>query len=268
MIDTHTHLYLDDFDSDRDKAVQRALDAGVRKLLLPAIDSQSTDRLLQMAARYPNVCHPMAGLHPTSVTHDYHRELHHVELQLQHPQAAYIAVGEIGLDLYWDKTYLSQQIDALRQQLLLASRHRLPVVLHLRSAKQPATTDDDAYHLFFQLWQSLPPHQRPIGVMHCYSGTVAQALRAVECGFLIGVGGVVTYKNSLLQQVVSALPLETLLLETDSPYLAPVPHRGHRNESAYIPDILDKIAQLKSLPQQTIATQTTQNAQHLFHLPS
>ncbi|MBO4751485.1 MAG: TatD family hydrolase [Bacteroidales bacterium] len=266
MIDTHTHLYLDDFDDDRDEAVKRALDADVHKLLLPAVDSQSAERLRQMVARYPRVCYAMAGLHPTSVTHDYQRELQLVEEQLQHP-SDYIAVGEIGLDLYWDKTFLAEQQVVLTRQLLLASQCSLPVVLHLRSAKEAATSDDDAYELFFKLWSALPENQRPTGVMHCYSGSVSQALRAVDCGFSIGVGGVVTYKNALLQQVVAALPIESIVVETDSPYLAPVPHRGHRNESAYIPDIINKIAEIKALPAQTIAAQTTQNAQTIFTLP-
>lgn len=264
MIDTHTHLYLNDFDDDRDEAVKRALAAGVDKLLLPAVDSQSVERLRQMVDRYPGVCYAMAGLHPTSVTHDYQHELQLVEEQLRQQTSGYIAVGEIGLDLYWDKTYLAEQQEVLKRQLLLANQYCMPIVLHLRSAKEVKDDSDDAYELFFKLWEALSEDQRPTGVMHCYSGSVAQALRAVACGFSIGVGGVVTYKNALLQQVVAALPIENIVVETDSPYLAPVPHRGRRNESAYIPDIINKISEIKAIPADTVAQETTQTACKIF----
>lgn len=264
MIDTHTHLYLEDFDDDCDEAVKRALASGVDKLLLPAVDSQSVERLRQMVDRNPGVCYAMAGLHPTSVTHDYQCELQLVEEQLRQQTSNYIAVGEIGLDLYWDKTYLAQQLIVLERQLLLANQYGLPVVLHLRSAKEPKNDSDDAYELFFKLWESLPTSQRPTGVMHCYSGSVSQALRAVQCGFCIGVGGVVTYKNALLQHVVAAMPLECIVVETDSPYLAPIPHRGRRNESSYILDIVQKIAEIKAIPAETVAWQTTQTALKIF----
>lgn len=275
MIDTHTHLYLDDFDGDRDCAVSRALDAGVDKLLLPAVDSQSAARLRQMVTDYPSVCFPMVGLHPTSVTHDFESELLLVEQQLRQPDADYIAVGEIGLDLYWDTTYLAEQQTVLKRQLRLADQYRLPVVLHLRSSKEPSP-ETNAYELFFNIWNTLSAEQQnpnslvsdkllnSPGVMHCFSGSVAQAQRAVQCGFAIGVGGVVTYKNALLQQVVTAIPLEHIVVETDSPYLAPVPHRGRRNESAYIPDIVRKIADIKGIDEATVAHQTTQNALALF----
>lgn len=264
LIDTHTHLYLDDFDADRDEVVRRAIDAGVDKLLLPAVDSLSVDRLRQMVTNYPGVCFPMAGLHPTSVTHDYEHELQLVEQQLRQPEADYIAVGEIGLDLYWDTACLTEQKEVLLRQLQLANQHRLPVVLHLRSPKEP-TPDTDAYELFFTIWNTLMAEtQNSPGVMHCYSGTIAQARQAVQLGFAIGVGGVVTYKNSVLQQVVADIPLENIVVETDSPYLAPIPHRGRRNESAYITDIVGKIADIKGLDEATVAQQTTQNALNLF----
>ncbi len=246
-------------------------------MLLPAVDSESVDRLRKMVEDYPDICFPMAGLHPTSVTSDYERELALVESQLKQADLDYVAVGEIGLDLYWDTTFIREQQEVLRRQLQFATEYQLPVVLHLRSAKKenlPNTlsTTLDAYELFFDIWNGLQSEfqkaknkkQNILGVMHCFSGTVDQAVRAIDLGFRIGVGGVVTYKNSLLQQVVSAIPIESIILETDAPYLAPVPHRGKRNESAYVADIARKVAEIKELSYDTVAEKTTQSAIQLF----
>lgn len=246
-------------------------------MLLPAVDSESVDRLRKMVEDYPDICFPMAGLHPTSVTSDYERELALVESQLKQADLDYVAVGEIGLDLYWDTTFIREQQEVLRRQLQFATEYQLPVVLHLRSAKKenlPNTlsTTLDAYELFFDIWNGLQSEfqkaknkkQNILGVMHCFSGTVDQAVRAIDLGFRIGVGGVVTYKNSLLQQVVSAIPIESIILETDAPYLAPVPHRGKRNESAYVADIARKVAEIKELSYDAVAEKTTQSAIQLF----
>ena len=246
-------------------------------MLLPAVDSESVDRLRKMVEDYPDICFPMAGLHPTSVTSDYERELALVKSQLKQADLDYVAVGEIGLDLYWDTTFIREQQEVLRRQLQFATEYQLPVVLHLRSAKKenlPNTlsTTLDAYELFFDIWNGLQSEfqkaknkkQNILGVMHCFSGTVDQAVRAIDLGFRIGVGGVVTYKNSLLQQVVSAIPIESIILETDAPYLAPVPHRGKRNESAYVADIARKVAEIKELSYDTVAEKTTQSAIQLF----
>lgn len=246
-------------------------------MLLPAVDSESVDRLRKMVEDYPDICFPMAGLHPTSVTSDYERELALVESQLKQADLDYVAVGEIGLDLYWDTTFIREQQEVLIRQLQFATEYQLPVVLHLRSAKKenlPNTlsTTLDAYELFFDIWNGLQSEfqkaknkkQNILGVMHCFSGTVDQAVRAIDLGFRIGVGGVVTYKNSLLQQVVSAIPIESIILETDAPYLAPVPHRGKRNESAYVADIARKVAEIKELSYDTVAEKTTQSAIQLF----
>lgn len=246
-------------------------------MLLPAVDSESVDRLRKMVEDYPDICFPMAGLHPTSVTSDYERELALVESQLKQADLDYVAVGEIGLDLYWDTTFIREQQEVLRRQLQFATEYQLPVVLHLRSAKKenlPNTlsTTLDAYELFFDIWNGLQSEfqkaknkkQNILGVMHCFSGTVDQAVRAIDLGFRIGVGGVVTYKSSLLQQVVSAIPIESIILETDAPYLAPVPHRGKRNESAYVADIACKVAEIKELSYDTVAEKTTQSAIQLF----
>lgn len=264
LVDTHTHLYLNDFDADREEVLQRAFDAGVRRLLLPAVDSSSYAALRKMASDHPGACFAMAGLHPTSVDEGFESELAFVKHALA--EDCCVAVGEIGLDLYWDTTFLSQQIDALRCQLEMACDAGLPVVLHLRSAKMPS--DGDAYELFFSLWGEMAVSRRPAtGVMHCFSGTVEQALRAVELGFYVGVGGVVTYKKSMMQQVVERLPVERMLLETDAPYLAPVPWRGKRNESAYVVEVARKVAGIKRVSYDAVAHQTTLNAERLFRLP-
>ena len=272
IIDTHTHLYLDDYDADRQIVLQRAVDNGVTKLLLPAVDSQSLDALLSMVVGNPGVCFAMCGLHPTSVGENFESELAVVEKQLSTQSTPCVAVGEIGLDLFWDTSFLPQQTVALRRQLVLADEHSLPVVLHLRSAKKPTSDTPDAYELFFKIWDE---HKANVktgsrdklnGVMHCFSGTVEQAEQAVAMGFLIGVGGVVTYKNSLLQQVVAGIPIESIVVETDSPYLAPVPYRGRRNESAYITEIVRKIADLNGMTPEEVAARTTQNAERLFSI--
>ena len=261
FIDTHCHLYDEAFDADRDDAVQRALDAGVTTLLLPDIDSGSTPRLDALAAQYPTVFRSMAGLHPTSVKEDYEQELKHVHDRLFHPTplsdhlSPFIAVGEIGMDLYWDRTFEEQQREVLKQQLLWAEELKLPVALHIRKAH------NEVFNLLKEL-------NRPVwrGVMHCFGGSLQEAKRAVEMGFLLGIGGVVTFKNATLAEIVKAMPLKYLLLETDAPYLSPVPHRGQRNASSYIPLIAQKIADLKGIPLSEVAEQTTASARELFQL--
>lgn len=260
-IDTHTHLYDEAFDADRDEAVQRALQAGVATLLLPDIDSHSRPRQQAFAAAYPDCTFQMAGLHPTSVKEDFEREL-----QLVHDllftqkseiknQASYIAVGEIGMDLYWDRTYEAEQREALRTQLLWALELDLPVCLHIRKAHN---------EVFALLRELNRPRWR--GVMHCFGGSLQEAQRAVEMGFHLGIGGVVTFKNAGLAEIVKEIPLEHLLLETDAPYLSPVPHRGQRDESSYIPLVAQKIADLKGIKTEEVATVTTSSARVLFGL--
>ena len=266
MIDTHCHLYDEAFDADRDEAVQRALDAGVTTLLLPDIDSTSTPRLDALLSQLstcnsPLSIFPMAGLHPTSVKEDFEAELTHVHTRLFNtthgplPTTHYIAVGEIGMDLYWDRTYEEQQREVLKRQLLWAEELNLPVCLHIRKA----------HNEVFGLLREL---NRPTwrGVMHCFGGSVQEAQRAVEMGFHLGIGGVVTFKNAGLADVVTAVPLERLLLETDAPYLSPVPHRGQRNEPAYIPLVAQKIADLRGITFTEVAETTTASARKLFQL--
>ena len=255
MIDTHCHLYDEAFDNDRDQAVQRALDSGVTLMLLPGIDSSSHDRQEALASQYPACFRQMMGLHPTSVTADYANELELVRQKLFNPQAVYVGVGEIGLDLYWDKTFLEQQREVLKTQMRWAKELDLPVCLHVRKA----------YNELFGLLRDLNFGSYR-GVMHCFGGSVQEANKAIEMGFHIGIGGVVTFKNATLAAVAAAVPLERILLETDAPYLAPVPYRGKRNESAYIPVIAEKIAALKGVSIAEVDEVTSASATVLFGL--
>ena len=252
-IDTHCHLYDEAFDADRTQALLRAIDAGVDRMLLPAIDSSSLGALHSLAATHPAHFRIMAGLHPTSVKEDFETELIAVQRELQRHNV--VAVGEIGMDLYWDRTYEAEQREVLRRQLLWAEERRLPVALHIRKA----------HNEVFALLREL---NRPTwrGVMHCFGGSVQEAHRALELGFHLGIGGVVTFKNATMAEVAKAIPLDRLLLETDAPYLSPVPHRGERNESSYIPLIASRIAELRGISVDEVAEQTTANASLLFRL--
>ena len=253
FIDTHCHLYDEAFDADRPQAVQRALDAGVTTMLLPDIDSTSTERLDTLYNLYPNHFHRMAGLHPTSVKEDFELELAHVRKRLE--TGSFVAVGEIGMDLYWDRTFEEQQREVLRRQMRWAEEFGLPVALHIRKAH------NEVFGLLRDLNRSTYR-----GVMHCFGGSLQEAQRAVEMGFMLGIGGVVTFKNATMAEVAKAMPLDRLLLETDSPYLSPVPHRGERNESSYIPLIAQKIADLRGISIEAVAEQTSANARMLFCL--
>lgn len=253
--DTHAHLYLDEFDADRDLMIARSVSSGVTHILLPNIDSGSVHAMLHLASRYPASCHPMIGLHPTSVKANYREELEIVEEYLQAPEYSFCAVGEIGIDLYWDKTFETQQREAFSRQLDLAIKHKLPVAVHTRNSFDMAADIIESKR---------DPALR--GVFHCFGGSIAQAERAVSLGFMVGIGGVITYKNSGLQQVVEAIGLEHLLLETDAPFLPPVPHRGERNESSYIPVIAAKVAEIKGIDLDLVAQTTTKNALSLFHI--
>ncbi len=258
FVDTHCHLYDEAFDTDRDEALRRALDAGVSTLLLPDIDSSSSprlDHLLSLDTKPSSF--PMAGLHPTSVKENYEPELEHVRRRLFLPEPKYIAVGEIGMDLYWDRSFEAQQREVLRTQLLWAAQLDLPVCLHIRKAH------NEVFNLLRELNR---PSWR--GVMHCFGGSVQEAQRALEMGFHLGIGGVVTFKNATMADVVKAAPLDRLLLETDAPYLAPVPHRGQRNEPSYIPLIARRIADIKEIPLAAVAETTTASAHSLFRLPN
>jgi len=253
FIDTHTHLYLEEFNSDRFEVVQNAIDAGITKLLHPNIDSNSIDSMMNLVQQFPKNCFPMIGLHPGSVNQNYLEELSIIEQQLNTHN--FIAVGEIGIDLYWDKTYKEEQIKAFQYQINLAQNYQLPIIIHSRNA-------------FDEIFDVLENNANKDykGIFHCFSGSVEQANRAIDLGFLLGIGGVVTYKNSGLDKVVQSVDLNKLVLETDSPYLTPVPFRGKRNESKYIINIAEKIATLKNTDLLTVAEITSNNANNLFKI--
>ena len=256
-IDTHSHLYEPEFDGDRSEAVARAVAAGVDRLLLPAIDSESHERLFQMCRDYPDNCIPMMGLHPTSVNDNpaWREELALVEKYLEEsPVGEFCAVGEIGLDLYWSRDFREEQMEAFEQQIELALRYDLPIAVHTRSAWEEMCEVMEGFR-----------GRGVRGVFHAFSDGLATYERLRECGdFIFGVGGVVTFKKSPLAEVVREIPLEELVLETDCPDLTPVPFRGQRNESSYIPYICAKIAELKGVAPEKVAAQTTANAERMF----
>lgn len=253
--DTHTHLYAEEFDPDRDAVIQQAVGKGVDRLLLPAIDRSYYERMMQVTAGHRKHCFPMIGLHPTSVKASFREELDFVKEMLEKSGEKFYGIGEIGIDLYWDKTFSDEQISAFSCQLDLAIEYHLPVAVHTRNSF------DIAVGLIRQK-NNAGLH----GVFHCFTGSVEQAQQATGLGFMLGIGGIVTYRNSGLQAVVSATSLEHLLLETDAPYLPPVPYRGQRNESAYIPVIAQKIAEIKNVSIEEVAEKTNQNAVSLFNL--
>ncbi|MEO7802751.1 MAG: TatD family hydrolase [Ginsengibacter sp.] len=251
FIDTHTHLYLKDFEKDIEEVIKKANEVGVEKFYLPAIDSSETNALLSLEQAFPGKCFAMAGLHPCSVKADYRTELEIINKQLT--ERSFAAIGETGLDFYWDRTFIKQQYDALQQQIDWALHFDLPIVLHTRNATQE-TIDVIANNKSNALR----------GIFHCFSGTIDQAQQIASCGFFLGIGGVVTYKNSGLAEVISNVSLEHIVLETDSPYLTPVPFRGKRNESSYLRLIAEKIAVLKNISVEEVAEITTKNAMSVF----
>lgn len=254
FIDTHCHLYLDEFAADRSATIQKAMDAGVTTILLPNIDSSSWGPMMSLSKKYPEICFPMAGIHPTSVQPEtIEKEL--AELTQQLETEKFTAIGEIGIDLYWDKTHLGLQEEIFLYQVQLAKKYGLPVAIHVRKS-------------FDEVWRILKPETGSAlkGVFHCFPGDERQAKLVTEAGFLLGIGGVLTFKNSGLQKVVAEAGLQHLVLETDAPFLAPAPHRGKRNEPSYIPLIAEKIAEQCGSPIEEVASVTTNNAVKLFNL--
>ena len=251
LTDTHSHLYLDEFAADIHQVVKNSFDKDVKYILMPNIDSSTIDKMNALCKQYPENIFPMIGLHPTSVNEGYHKELQRVLKELE--TSKYYAVGEIGIDLYWDKTYAKEQEFCFRYQIELAKEFKLPIVIHTRSSFE------DAIDILEDL------HDNDLtGVFHCFGGTWEEAMRIKDLGFKYGIGGVVTFKNSGLDKVVDHLDLNDLLLETDAPYLTPSPHRGKRNDSSYIYLIAEKIAELKKVSIEEVARITTQNAKDLF----
>jgi len=252
-IDSHTHLYLDAFKSDREQMIRRALDAKVNRMLLPNIDSRSMDAMFSLAEQYPNHCFPMIGLHPTSVKENYREELALVKAGFLRSEI--IAVGETGIDLYWDKSHLKEQEEAFSTQIGWAMELDLPLVIHAR---------DSFPEIFSVLDRTGGSKLR--GVFHSFTGGLDELERALSYNFLIGINGIVTFKNSNLGEVVRTIPTKRLLLETDAPFLAPVPYRGKRNESSYLVIIASKVAEIHNLSLEEVARITSTNAEHLFRL--
>jgi TatD DNase family protein len=254
LIDTHTHLYLPEFDGDRDEAVKRAVDNSILKLLMPNIDMDSVDAMILCENRYRGICYPMIGLHPTSVKEDYLYQLDFMEERATGHQ--FIAIGEIGIDLYWDKTFIDEQITAFKRQVSFALNLNLPVVIHSRES-------------FPEVFGALKDFEGSgiRGVFHAFTGDILYAEKAVRMGFKLGIGGIVTFRNSGLETVVREIGIEHIVLETDSPYLAPAPYRGKRNESANIAVINRKIAEIFRIDIEDSAAITSANSVELFKLP-
>jgi len=252
LTDTHTHLYDKAFDKDRDKVMQNAFQDNIKRFFIPAIDSETTNAMYNLEKAYPDNIFLMMGLHPTSVQPDsYKKELEHVENQFKNRK--FYAVGEIGVDLYWDKNTLGIQQEAFHQQIELAKQHKLPIVIHCREA-------------FDEVFEVLELHKADDlhGIFHCFTGTYEQALQAISYNMLLGIGGVVTFKNGKIDQYLDQIDLKHVVLETDSPYLAPKPYRGKRNESAYVKLVAEKMAEIHQVSIEHIAEITTENSKRVF----
>lgn len=253
LFDTHTHIYLKEFDSDIDEVINRSFSSGVSGIVLPNIDSTSISRMLEVEKKFPDKIFSSIGLHPSSVKENYIDELRIVDENLE--KEKFVAIGEIGMDLYWDKTFREQQIIAFRHQIGLALKHNLPLIIHVRKAFE------DTFRVLEEFKES-----KLSGIFHCFSGDERQAEKAISMGFLLGIGGVVTFQNSGLQNVVKETAIEHIVLETDAPFLAPIPFRGKRNEPSYLTYIAEKIAEIKDISVYEVGEITTGNAKVLFNI--
>ncbi len=253
LIDTHAHIYLDEFDEDRQNMLERAEKEGVEKILMPSIDSNTHERLLKTEEQFPGLCQSMMGLHPCSVKENFKIELQTVQEYLE--KKRFIAIGEIGLDFYWDLTYKDQQCETFEQQIEWALQYNIPIVIHSRNSLE------ECIHVI-RKWQN----GNLKGVFHCFSGSREQAQKISDLGFYMGIGGVLTFKNSGLDKLMKDVSLDKIILETDSPYLSPVPFRGKRNECSYLKFIVNKLAEVSEKHVEEVATITTTNAQKLFGL--
>lgn len=252
LTDTHTHLYSKEFDADRDQLIETAISKGVKRFFMPNVDSESIPGMFQVEKRFPENCFPMMGLHPCSVNNKYEQELKVVEYWLE--KRKFVAIGEIGIDLYWDKTFFVQQQEAFRRQIQLAKKYNLPYVIHSRSSF------DEVMEIVNEFKQ-----EKIKAIFHCFSGNVEQAEQVIKSGdFKLGIGGVVSFKNSGLDKVVEVIDLKHIVLETDAPYLAPAPHRGKRNEPDYLLLVAQKIAEIKKISVEEVAAVTTQNSIDVF----
>lgn len=251
LTDTHTHLYSDSFEEDRDSVIKRAIEQGVSRFFIPAIDSTYAQAMYELEASFPDNVHLMMGLHPTSVKDNYKQELSFVASELQ--RRSFVAIGEIGIDLYWDKSTLGIQQEAFQYQIQLAKKYKLPINIHCREA-------------FDEVFEVLELERATDlrGIFHCFSGTEQQALQAIDLQMKLGIGGVVTFKNGKIDQFLDKISMEHIVLETDSPYLAPVPYRGKRNESAYIVNVAEKVAEIYMVSIEEVAKTTTANSRAVF----
>lgn len=255
MIDTHSHIYEPEFDTDREDVIRRAREAGVEQILLPNINAESIVPMLNLCHQHPGYCYPMLGLHPTEVKpENYKQTLSNMQEMLEKPNHPFIAIGEIGLDYYWDKSNEKEQEDAFRNQIEWTIKYQLPLVIHARSAHRRIVDIMTEYR-----------DNLPCGVFHCFGGTEEEASELLQFqGFMLGIGGVLTYKNSNLSKVLTTVPLERIVLETDAPYLSPVPYRGKRNESAYVTEVLQKVADIYNVSKQETESITNNNAKRVF----
>ncbi|MBD0850047.1 TatD family hydrolase [Maribacter arenosus] len=251
LTDSHTHLYSEAFDEDRDEVIKKALDNGVERFFIPAIDSSYTDAMFALEKAYPKNMFLMMGLHPTHVKGNYLEELRHVENLLS--KRRFYAVGEIGIDLYWDRTFLKEQQEAFRYQIRLAKKHRLPIVIHCR----------DAFDEIFEVLEG-EKGKGLYGIFHCFTGTLEQAKKAISYNMKLGIGGVATFKNGKIDAFLKELDMKHIVLETDAPYLAPVPYRGKRNESAYLVHVVAKLSDIYGKHAEEIAEITTENTKTVF----
>jgi TatD DNase family protein len=253
LVDTHSHIYSEDFSNDLEEVIQRAFENDVRKIVLPNIDSSSLKKMLDLNDKYPQICFPLIGLHPTSVNEDYEDELELIEFWIT--KLKFFGIGEVGIDLYWDKTFVAEQTDAFRRQIRMAKKHQLPVVVHVRESFN---------EVFTVLNEEKDEHLK--GVFHSFTGTVEQAELVTGIGFKLGINGIVTFKNSGLDQLLRKIDPAHILLETDSPYLTPVPFRGKRNESSYLVYVAQKVAEIYQMPVAEITRITAETAEQLFKI--
>lgn len=258
LTDTHTHIYSDAFDKDQEEMMLRAIENKVTRFFVPAIDSEYTNAMYAIESKYPENVFLMMGLHPTHVKENYKEELLHVESELKKRfdvkiDKKFYAVGEIGIDLYWDTTFLKQQQEAFRYQIQLAKKYKLPIVIHCR----------DAFEEVFEVLES-EKGDGLFGVFHCFTGTIEDAHRAIGYNMKLGIGGVVTFKNGKIDTFLNEIALDHIVLETDAPYLAPTPYRGKRNESSYLINVAEKLAEIYQMPIEEIASITTQNSKEVF----
>ena len=251
LTDTHTHLYSEEFGQDRKRVIQKAIDAGVSRFFIPSIDSSCTQKMYALENQFPENVFLMMGLHPTYVRENYLEELALVEEELK--KRKFYAIGEIGIDLFWDKTFLKEQQFAFKHQIQLAKKYNLGINIHCR----------DAFDEVFEVLES-EKDDKLFGIFHCFTGDLAQAQRAISLGMKLGIGGVATFKNGKIDQFLNQIDLNDIVLETDSPYLAPVPHRGKRNESSYVLLVAQKLSEIYNVPLEEIARRTTQNSKEIF----